>query len=159
LGVDNCLIGNNSCSPQPNIGAANWNCAAYWAGAHPGIALKPPGCDAGTTSRFDVYTYELANAARLSDLSGGASGTGETGAPQCSAATAKAGRRIMNVAIVNCKSSPVTIQSNAQNVPVAGFGQFFLTHPTTNQTKPYAEFRGLIDRGAGTVKDQVQLYR
>jgi hypothetical protein len=65
----------------------------------------------------------------------------------------------MNVAIVNCMSSPVTIQSNAQNVPVAAFGRFFLTHAVTNQTRPYAEFRGLIDRGSGTVKDQVQLYR
>ena len=33
------------------------------------------------------------------------------------------------------------------------------THAVTNQTKPYAEFQGLIDRGSNTVRDQVQLYR
>ena len=31
-------------------------------------------------------------------------------------------RRVMNIAIVNCSRSPVPIQSNAQNVPVAAFG-------------------------------------
>ena len=66
---------------------------------------------------------------------------------------------MLNVAVVNCLSSPVAIQSNAVNVPVAAFGKFFLTHAVTNQTKPYAEFRGLLERGDGVIFDQVQLYR
>ena len=59
------------------------------------------------------------------------------------------------------QSSPVPIQSNAQNVPVAAFGQFFLTHaaPVSGTNKPFAEFRGLIGRGNGAIYDQVQLYR
>ena len=86
----------------------------------------------------------------------------EIGAPQCTGATAATTeRRLMNVAIVNCQSSPVPIQSNAQNVPVAAFGSFFLTHaaPVSGTNKPFAEFRGLIGRGNGAIYDQVQLYR
>ena len=163
-GVDSCLLGNNSCSPNSNIGAASWDCAAYWAAAHPGVSVPSAlsaGCTAtATISRKDVYDYETdpANSARLTDP---AAGTGETGSPDActGTTTGTAGRRVLFVAIVNCRSSPVTIQSNAQNVPVAAFGKFFLTHPTTNQTKPYAEFMGLVDRGSGTIRDQVQLYR
>ena len=64
-------------------------------------------------------------------------------------AAATTNRRLMNIAIVNCMSSPVPIQSNAQNVPVAAFGKFFLTHaaPTAGTNKPFAEFRGIIGRG------------
>jgi hypothetical protein len=68
---------------------------------------------------------------------------------------------MFNVAVINCASSPVTIQSNAQNVPVAAFARFFLTvaPPEAAQAKPYAEFQGIIQRGEGLINDQVQLYR
>jgi Flp pilus assembly protein TadG len=162
LGVDSCLIGNANCSPVSNIGVDTWNCLGYWNEAHPGGVTAPPGCTAtASISRYDVYQYEIDNG-RTGDQSATTHMPGserETGTPQCTGTTPTADRRIMNVAIVNCMSSPVTIQSNAQNVPVAAFGRFFLTHAVTNQTRPYAEFRGLIDRGSGTVKDQVQLYR
>ena len=112
-----------------------------------------------TITRYDVYQYELAMNYQGDFSSDTTVSRRETGAPQCTGPTPIANRRLLNVAIVNCRSSPVTIQSNAQNVPVAGFGSFFLTHAVTNQTRPYAEFRGLLERGAGVIYDQVQLFR
>ena len=122
----------------------------------------PAGCTAtATISRYDVYRYEITQN-WLSDPNQTQSNPKEIGAPQCTGATAATTeRRLLNVAIVNCLSSPVPIQSNAQNVPVAAFGSFFLTHaaPTSGTNKPFAEFRGIIGRGNGVLYDQVQLYR
>jgi Flp pilus assembly protein TadG len=167
LGVDSCLLGSSSCSPNENLGASTWNCTAYWNAAHPvglghaapsGI-VDPPGsssrsCANSNVSRYEVYKWENSH-----NFNGDLGPNGETGTPQCVPANKKPNRRLMNVAIVNCRSSPVPIQSNAQNVPVAAFGQFFLTHAVTNQTKPYAEFVKIINRGDGGLYDQVQLYR
>jgi Flp pilus assembly protein TadG len=167
LPVDPCF-NTSTCSPA-NMGASNWDCQTYWGAAHTAnptaLADPPTGCTAAATvSRYDVYQYEIAkNYHTDAQLV-----TFETGAPQCSAATAQANRRIMNVAIVNCMSSPVTIQSNAQDVPVAAFGRFFLTVPVpvAAQNKPYAEFLGFLERGGGGgsggnggLFDHVQLYR
>ena len=161
LPADSCLLGQNNCSPIYNMGADSWNCEAYWAAAHPlRSGEKPAGCTAVTTtmSRYDMYVQEITNGWH-NDAA--ATTPFETGVPQCPGAPPTANRRLMDVAIVNCGSSPVPIQSNATNVPVAAFGRFFLTHavPTAGQTKPYAEFRGILQRGAGIVYDQVQLYR
>ena len=158
LPVDSCFM-SNSCSPA-NIGGSTWNCLTYWNASHPAALghIPPPGCTAAATiSRYDVYQYEISN----NYLADANPTTGETGAPQCSPATARPNRRIIYTAIVNCGSSPVAIQSNAQNVPVAGFAKFFLTVPVPNasQNKPYAEFLGLVERGDGVLFDQVQLYR
>lgn len=165
FGVDDCLLGNRVCAPQGNIGADSWDCEAYWAAAHPGISLpgQLSGCTAtATVSRYQVYEYETnTEPARLADPS---PPFNETGSPNActGTTTGTAQRRELYVAIVNCKaleSTPNPVRSNATNIPVAAFGKFFLTHPTTNQTKPYAEFMGLVDRGSNVVRDQVQLYR
>lgn len=167
LPADSCLLGGGSCSPIANLGAAQWDCATYWSVNHPSGHTAPAGCTAtASISRYGVYQYEITNNylgdANTAGTTGGAA-TGETGTPLCSGTTGVAGRRIMDVAIVNCGSSPVAIQSNATNVPVAGFGEFFLTVavPTAGTYKPYAEFTGLISRGTGGGKlfDEVQLYR
>jgi hypothetical protein len=157
--VDSCFT-TGSCSPS-NIGNGTWNCQSYWNVSHPPALghSAPSGCtSAATISRYSVYQYEISH----NYLGDANVTTGETGAPQCSAATAQADRRILSVAIINCGSSPVPIQSNASNVPVAAFGKFFLTVPvpTAGANKPYAEFLGLVGRGPGTGSfDQVQLYR
>lgn len=158
LGVDPCFK-TDTCSPA-NMGSPTWDCQTYWTASHPAGNAPPPGCtNAATISRYEVYQYEIAS----NFHSDAQTVTGETGMPQCSPGTAQANRRILNVAIVNCMSSPVTIQSNATNVPVAAFGRFFLTVPvpTAGTNKPYGEFLGLVERGSGTSSsnDQVQLYR
>jgi Flp pilus assembly protein TadG len=166
LPADSCLLGTASCSPIANLGAAQWDCATYWSANHPSTHAAPAGCTTtATISRYSVYQYEISNNFLSDPNTGGSTGgagTGETGTPLCTGTTPTAGRRMMNVAIVNCGSSPVTIQSNARDIPVAGFGKFFLTVavPTSGQTKPYAEFTGLAQRGElGGPRDQVQLYR
>ena len=121
----------------------------------------PPGCTTtAAISRYDVYQYEIATGGYNDHQSASWLWRNKVrhNAP---ARTPTADRRILNVAVINCGSSPVTIQSNATNVPVAGFARFFLTvaPPEAAQAKPYAEFRGLVKRGEGIINDQVQLYR
>jgi hypothetical protein len=137
------------------IGNGTWDCAGYWRVAHsagPGKNLAPPGCtDAATISRYSVYQYEFNY---ISDRSPAL----EIGAPQCNPLGIK-NRRVLNAAIINCGSSPVAVRPNARDVPVAGFGRFFLTLPATARAGPYAEFLGLITPTDNVNHDMVQLYR
>jgi Flp pilus assembly protein TadG len=155
----NMIPGNQSFDPNISIGTGMWNCASYWHAAHfkgPGNSLPPPGCTATTTiSRYDIYRYELNY---LKDRSLGA----EYGGPQC-APPGAANRRIITAAIVNCGTSPVPVLTDAQRVPVAGFGRFFLVWPailgTATNGNPYAEFIGLVRRSDPLSTDMVQLNR
>jgi Putative Flp pilus-assembly TadE/G-like len=137
------------------IGNGIWDCAGYWRVAHsagPGRDLAPPGCtEAATISRYSVYQYEF-------DYISDRSPALEIGAPQCNPLGIKY-RRILNAAIINCGSSPVSVRRNARDIPVAGFGKFFLTLPGTARTSPYAEFLGLIKPTDSVNHDMVQLYR
>jgi hypothetical protein len=143
--------------PNATLGNGSWNCAAYWSTAHfagPGKNAPPPGCSAtATISRYDLYRYEINF---LNDRSRGV----EYGAPQCAPPGAP-NRRIITVPIINCGSSPVPVLSDAQNVPVAGFGKFFLVLPAQLGTNgnPYAEFVGLVKRSDPLSTDVVQLNR
>ena len=53
------------------------------------------------------------------------------------------------------------VLSDAQNVPVAGFGKFFLVLPAQlgSNGNPYAEFVGLVKRSDPLSTDVVQLNR
>src|ERR1700730_1066977 len=143
--------------PTKSIAVGNgiWDCTGYWSVAHfagPGRDLPPPGCPStATISRYSVYQYEMNY---ISDRSPG----GEIGAPQCNPLGIK-NRRILNAAIINCGSSPVAVTRNARDVPVAGFGKFFLTVPAAARAGPYAEFLGLIKATDSVNHDIVQLYR
>jgi hypothetical protein len=133
----------------------------YWSTAHPpgtsGNGNAPSGCTApASITRYSVYQYEIANG-YASDASGG----GEKGAgAMCSSTTPVSGRRNLHVAILNCLS--ISMNGNSTNVPVAAFGNVFLTLPIDSPvTAPYAEFVG-IDKpgnGNGFLFDEVQLYR
>jgi Flp pilus assembly protein TadG len=158
LPVDLDMIrADGTLDPSKTIGNGIWNCAAYWSAAHlagPGKNAPPPGCTAGATiSRYQVYNYEMNF---LNDRSLG----GEMGTPQC-APPGENNRRIVAAAIINCGSSPVPVRNEAQGVPIAAFGRFFLVLPTNpgGATNPYAEFLGLIKRTDPLSHDQVQLNR
>jgi Flp pilus assembly protein TadG len=158
LPVDsNMIAADQSFNPAVNVGNGTWNCAAYWSIAHsigPGKNSPPAGCTTtATISRYDVYRYELNFP---SDRSTGA----EFGRPQCNPPGA-ANRRVLTVPIVNCGSSPVPVLNNAQRVPVAAFGRFFLALPAETGTSgnPYAEFLGLVKRTDPLSTDMVQLNR
>jgi hypothetical protein len=137
------------------VGNGMWDCISYWSVAHfagPGSDLPPPGCTStATISRYSVYQYEMNY---ISDRSPGV----EIGAPQCNPLGIK-NRRVLNAAIINCGSSPVAVTRNARDVPVAGFGKFFLTLPAAAGKGPYAEFLGLIKPTDSINHDVVQLYR
>jgi hypothetical protein len=137
------------------VGNGVWDCIGYWSVAHfagPGSDLPPQGCTStATISRYSVYQYEMNY---ISDRSPGV----EIGAPQCNPLGIK-NRRILNAAVINCGGSPVAVTHNARNVPVAGFGRFFLTVPAAAGTGPYAEFLGLIKPTDSINHDVVQLYR
>jgi Flp pilus assembly protein TadG len=140
-----------------DIGNGIWNCAAYWSVAHfagPGKNSLPSGCTgAATISRYQVYTYEMNF---LTDRSL----AGEIGAPQC-APPGEDSRRIIAAAIINCGSTPVPMRNDAQGVPVAAFGRFFLVLPANPYANgnPYAEFLGLVKRSDPLSTDLVQLSR
>jgi Putative Flp pilus-assembly TadE/G-like len=137
------------------IGNGVWDCTGYWSVAHfsgPGKTLPPPGCTStATISRYSVYQYEMNY---ISDRSPGT----EIGAPQCNPLGIKY-RRVLNAAIINCSSNPVAMRSDARNVPVAGFGRFFLALPAALGASPYIEFLGLIKPTDSVNHDKVQLYR
>jgi Putative Flp pilus-assembly TadE/G-like len=137
------------------VGNGIWDCIGYWSVAHfagPGSDLPPQGCTStATISRYSVYQYEMNY---ISDRSPGL----EIGAPRCNPLGIK-NRRILNVAIINCGSSPVAVTRNARDIPIAGFGRFFLTVPAAAGTGPYAEFLGLIKPTDNINHDIVQLYR
>jgi Flp pilus assembly protein TadG len=158
LPVDsNMIAADQSFSPAVSLGNGTWNCAAYWSIAHsigPGKNSPPAGCTStATISRYDVYRYELNFP---NDRSTGA----EFARPQCNPPGA-ANRRVLTVPIVNCGSSPVPVLNNAERVPVAAFGRFFLTLPAETGTRgnPYAEFLGLVKRTEPVSTDMVQLNR
>jgi hypothetical protein len=140
-----------------DIGNGIWNCATYWSIAHfagPGKAAPPPGCStAATISRYQVYNYEM-------NFLADRSLAGETGAPRCAPPGVNS-RRVIAASIINCGSTPVPMRSDAQGVPVAAFGRFFLVLPANPYANgnPYAEFLGLVKRSDPLSTDLVQLSR
>lgn len=166
LPLDLNMIGaSNTVSP----GNGQWDCQDYWKIVHG--TTPPTGCGDGasnptTVSRFAIYQMESSH---LNDAAGpGApAGTGEIGAPTCNppgVATDGGGgdRRTIYAAIINCVANNALMNQGGQtanNIPVAGFGKFFLTQPvdTGNQTL-YGEMTGAVglDKNA---KNNVQLYR
>jgi hypothetical protein len=158
LPADQNMIGQGTqFDTNVTLGSGVWNCAGYWIVAHfvgPGKNSPPSGCTAAATiTRYSVYQYELNF---LNDRSLGA----EYGAPQCVPAGVP-NRRVITAAIVNCGSNPAPVLNDAQGIPVAGFGRFFLVLPAESGTNgnPYAEFLGLVKRSDPSSTDMVQLYR
>ena len=147
--------GNQRVDTAVAVGNGTWDCAGYWSVAHsagPGQDLPPAGCTStATISRYSVYQYEMNY---ISDRSPG----GEIGDPQCNPLGIKF-QRVLNAAIINCGSSPEVMSGDARNVPVAGFGKFFLTVPAASGPSLYAEFLGLIKPTDVLNHDMVQLYR
>ena len=148
---------HESFDPNVELGSGVWDCADYWSIAHVigrGKDSPPPGCTAAATiTRYSVYQYELNY---LNDRSLGV----EYGGPRCVPRGAP-NRRIITATIVNCGSSPVPVLPDARGVPVAGFGRFFLVWPAVSgdDSDPYVEFLGLVERSDPSSIDMVQLYR
>jgi len=145
-----------------SMGEGDWDFNTYWQVNHGGDGGDVPTLDgepagnAGVPSRYRVYRYEIEHG-----LVGDVSLGGESGAPACfksGGLSAVPDRRILHAAIINCQNLQLT--EDAESVPVAAFGKFFLTLPLQrSQTDLYVEFLGLVRPGDGVSYDIVQLYR
>ncbi len=131
------------------FGNGQWDCATYWAQAHPGDTVNMPGAciSTGGMTRYEMYLHEitsLANKALIPDLSGLGGDNGDPAAhsPICYTGgsipptpTAPAqrinDRRIFTVAGVDC--SAIAINGNTPNVPVQQYLSLFLTEPAGTQ--------------------------
>jgi len=179
-----------------SIGNGQWDCATYWSFNHQTAAAPTVRADGGsgvcgtsattTLSRYDVYTYEINNNL-VADPSRGVATSpannyafstssytnkmGENGQPLC-VGNALAGRRAMQIAVINCEaqSAAITGGATADNVPAAGYATFFLNEPvpttgsasTRNLIGEMVGFSDLTGAGTGikaTVFRDVQLYR
>ncbi len=103
---------------------------------------------------------------------GSTTGNGENGQPLCAGAgngvdTSTGGndRRTIPVAVINClaQSGLIGGGSTANNIPVAGFGKFFMSEPSGADGSSYVlygEMAGLIGINDDVkILNQVQLYR
>jgi Flp pilus assembly protein TadG len=170
------------------MGNGQWDCLGYWNKNH---TTSPPAvmadgrtgvCGNATTttwSRYDVYRYEIDQGLmgdwsgnRLQKLTSSDTGTGETGRPYCAGqnngvdiTTGFTDRRLIFAAIINCLANgPFPPGFNATDVPVATFGNFFMTQPIgadKDNTNPvYGELTGQTTIGNGVkIIVPVQLYR
>lgn len=115
-----------------------WN--SYWSVNHgttyPGSAVKsltyPTGDTTKPASRYDVYMYELAND-KVKDQSPAPSK--EKGTPSCfkgDLTKADPSRRLMNLAIIDCKANQAKLNGHTQVRP-DGYASIFLISPIQKQ--------------------------
>jgi hypothetical protein len=163
------------------MGNGQWDCQRYWAMNHTATlpTVLPDGqtgvcgnAAATTWSRYNVYRYEIAQGL-INDWSGNRApnGTGESGSPLCAGpgsgvdeTTGKTDRRLIIVPIINCLANgPFPPGANATDVPVAAFGNFFMTQPVGadhDNTNPlYGELTGQTTAANADIYVPVQLYR
>ncbi|MGX5849726.1 TadE/TadG family type IV pilus assembly protein [Mesorhizobium sp. PL10] len=111
-----------------------WN--SYWSinhgTAYPGSAVKsltnPTGDMTKPASRYDVYNYEIAND-KVKDQSPAPSK--EKGTPSCfkgDLTKADPSRRLMNMAIIDCKANQAKLNGHTQVKP-DGYASVFLISP------------------------------
>jgi hypothetical protein len=178
-----------------SIGNGQWDCATYWSFNHQSAAAPTVRADLGsgvcgtstttTLSRYDVYTYEIKNNLVIDPSRGTATPPspnsynfnkdsytnkmGETGQPLCGVSPVE-GRRVMQIAVINCVARGIPPGGTADGIPVAGYASFFINEPvpTTgaasdrNLIGEMVGFSDLTGAGSGikaTVFRDVQLYR
>lgn len=169
------------------MGNGQWNCAGYWSKNHTAAAptVTADGtagvCGNTTTttlSRYDVYRYEIAqnlindwSGNRQPNLKSSDHGTGESGKPYCAGANTGVDetngftdRRLIPVPIINCLANgPFPPGFNATEVPVATFGNFFMTQPIgvdgDNTNPVYGELVGQTTAKQADIYVPIQLYR
>ncbi|TPN48432.1 hypothetical protein FJ976_18680 [Mesorhizobium sp. B1-1-9] len=115
-----------------------WN--SYWSVNHgvpyPGSAVKsltnPTGDTTKPASRYDLYMYEISND-KVKDQSPAPSK--ETGTPSCfkgDLTKADPSRRLINMAIMDCKANQAKLNGHTQIKP-SGYASMFLISPIQKQ--------------------------
>jgi Flp pilus assembly protein TadG len=172
LPMDTNLVGNSN-----TFGNGQWDCDNYWKVNHPGvdkpadIAAKCSSPAATTVSRYNVYRSEIDHGLHTAfSWPGSRAAGGESGSPLCApagidASPTQTDRRTIFAAVINCLAQgPFSGGSNATNIPVAGFGKFFMTQPVGADPNTPSAVIGEMSGIAGLtdnvkILNQVQLYR
>jgi Flp pilus assembly protein TadG len=144
--------------PANRFGNGRWNCDAYWDSNFGGSGVaQPSACTTNTSgfTRYAMYQYEIANG--LVDEPGPG---GVTGIPPRGAANALPDRRIVYVAVVNCRDESV---AGRVTVPPITYLRVFLTQPVTEPSgvEIIGEVLDVVQVGQddAVLFDIVQLYR
>jgi hypothetical protein len=114
-GVPSGVAGTGCTSSIQGNGA--WDRAAYWAINHSGVP-QPAGYN--SMSRYDVYRNEVTRGLNTSENRCSTSPSNRT-------TNALRDRRVIPIAIVNCRS--VQTSGDRDNIPVIAYAEAFLTEP------------------------------
>ena len=177
---DDCFASNSCPYMGGRMGDGVWDKTTYWSEAHNGASL-PSAISGSDVSRYDVYTYELADMAnRVQDDSNGTPLGGEVGYPACyngpsGSISSTPDRRIFHAAVLNCRALDTSVEygpirgGSSNELPVVAFVKFFLTElvggDKTNTSAAdgdvWAEMVGIDMPGQANsvARDIVQLYR
>lgn len=144
--------------PANRFGNGRWNCDAYWDANFGASGVAQPGACTTNTSgftRYSMYQYEIANG--LVDDPGPG---GVTGIPPRGAANARPDRRIIYVAVVNCRDEGV---AGRVTVPPLTYLRVFLTQPVSEPSgvEIVGEVLDVVQVGQddAVLFDIVQIYR
>lgn len=115
--------------------------ASYWVTAHDSpLPLADLDGEAFAT-RYDVYLEEIRR--RLLDPEGGgADGPRSACHPMLGPADAKANRRVLEMAVVDCTGLETVVQTD---IPVAAYYEVFLSHPVESSDYFVADFDHVVD--------------
>jgi Flp pilus assembly protein TadG len=161
---DQCFTNGINClDADGRFGTGDWDRDAYWDANHAPLGhAKPAGYDAMT--RYEVYRWEI-EANQIPDTAD------ENGAPTCATTTpntdAVFDRRVLIVAVVNCRANEAILHGNAADVPVEAFAKIFFTEPVGNTlwgadpNDIFVEVVGRVEAGErdGVLHEFPQLYR
>ena len=167
------ISANGSCT-NGRIGDGLWDRNAYFYVNYGSAfdwrtAMTSAGYNSNTVTRYQVYQWELTNAAsRINTPRAVGANTTAYGAPICWSGTPSGGivpggsnvdRRRISAAIVNCQQN--SVNGNSTNVPVVKWVELFLVEPSANRARTsagdiYAEIIGETNSGsAGGTAGQV----
>lgn len=160
----------NPDAADPQFGNGDWDCAAYWAEAHPDIPTPPTGCTASNPTdpdgtpftRYEMYYREITDAAyggipNTHSLTPQGDDGDTTNGSKCYGGTVPAtptdiaerefDRRILTVAAVDCSAGVI---HGSQDVHVEFFLSMFMTEAVTTPSEAnlYLEVAGTSENGS-----------
>ncbi len=159
---DSCFATGSCPYMGGRMGDGDWDIDGYKSANNLGAI---PFSNSNSTSRYNVYRYEIDN-----NLMNIPSNGGEVGAPQCyggGGLTDDPDRRILNIAVLDCLQHNVADDNSGNSgppVPVTAFVKMFLTKPVSQGPDQdiYAELVDVVEPGTVSneiARDLVQLYR
>lgn len=179
---DDCFYQSSGCTfggtaMQGRIGSGQWDIETYWKVTY---GTTPPNgwTNADPPSRYEVYRYEIENAAGLAKkaavgINNSSGNVTEYGSPQCykkpmpTPAEETVDRRVFYGAILDCQALDERYGisgGSSPPLPVTAFGKFFVTEPVDKKDGTvWVELVDIVEPGTagakGIVHDIVRLHR